>query len=146
MVCGFEGFDGGVVRFGDAGEGVTGFDEINRPAGCVGRVNRRGGFFHCNRTRLHGEAVLGNGLPGGRRGGGFGGRGLRRGQPGGSLRGSDFRFFTHATFNEETDDDRNAEDDRANDGFFESFAAAVFNIQFKTGRNLKRVLSAHVLL
>ena len=60
-----------------------------------------------------------------------------------------FRFIVpwgDATFNQETHDHGDADNNGGDDGFFKSFPAALLEIQLKAGRNLKRVLRIHTLV
>ena len=66
---------------------------------------------------------------------------LRRGGFGGKR--GDLGSFADATFNKKAYDDGDANNDSGDDGLFKFFPAALFDIQFKTGRNLKRVLGTH---
>ena len=136
------------MRFGNAGQSIAGFDKVNRRAGDVGRVDRRDGLFwnRDNRTWLHGEIGLGNGLLGGLRGRRVGNlcRGLD-GLAGLGLLVSGLGFFADATFDQEADNDSHADNNGGDDGFLKSFPAALLDIQLKAGRNLKRVLRAHTL-
>ena len=136
------------MRFGDTAQSVAGFDEINRRAGDVGRVNRRGSLFwnRGNRTWLHGERNLGSWLL-------IGLRGRIRNRLRGCLNRSGrlilflgrLGLFTHASFNEQADNNRDTDNDRSNDRFLKSFPAALLDIQLKAGWYLKRILRAHTL-